>query len=146
LGLAAGAFVVAPRLASAAEQVSVRLKWLPQAQFAGFYVAKAKGFYDAAGLDLTINPGGPNLNSEALVSAGSDTFGVGGGADSIMAARTKNLPIVALALPFQLAQHAGGAQDVESRVGDFRGKGRDLLHRRAVHALRHAGQRACRNR
>jgi NitT/TauT family transport system substrate-binding protein len=124
LGLAAGALVVGPRLASAAENVSVRLKWLPQAQFAGFYVAKAKGFYDAASLDVTINPGGPNLNSEALVSAGSDTFGVGGGADSIMAARTKNLPIVALALPFQLSPNTLVARKTSGIKGpkDFRGK------------------------
>ena len=34
------------------------------------YVAKAKGFYEAEGLDLTINPGGPNLNGETLVASG----------------------------------------------------------------------------
>jgi len=51
--------------AQALETVSLRLKWLTQAQFAGFYVAKAKGFYEEAGLDLTINPGGPNLTFRA---------------------------------------------------------------------------------
>jgi NitT/TauT family transport system substrate-binding protein len=123
--LGAGALIAVPRFASAAaEKVSVRLKWLPQAQFAGFYVAKAKGFYDAAGLDLTINPGGPNLNSEALVSAGSDTFGVGGGTDSILAARVKNLPIVALALEFQLSANILVARKSSGITSpkDFRGK------------------------
>eukprot|EP01035_Chromulina_nebulosa_P002146 gene2146-2888_t len=66
--VAASMALLAGMPASAAEKVSVRLKWLAQAQFAGFYVAKAKGFYDQAGLDLTINPGGPNLNVETLVA------------------------------------------------------------------------------
>jgi NitT/TauT family transport system substrate-binding protein len=137
LGLGAGVLAFAPRLASAAEKVSVRLKWLPQCQFAGFYVAKAKGYYDAAGLDMTINPGGPNINSEALVSAGSDTFGVGGGADSIMVARTKNLPIVALALPFQLSPNTLVARKTSKITGpkDFRGKKVATFFTGAQHAF-----------
>jgi NitT/TauT family transport system substrate-binding protein len=39
----------------------VQLKWLPQAQFAGYYVAAAKGYYKEAGLDVTIKPGGPTF-------------------------------------------------------------------------------------
>ena len=45
--------------ALAADKVTVQLKWLPQAQFAGYYVAAAKGFYKEADLDVTIKPGGP---------------------------------------------------------------------------------------
>ena len=52
--LAAGA-------AAAQDKVTVQLKWLPQAQFAGYYVAAAKGFYKDAGLDVTIKPGGPDI-------------------------------------------------------------------------------------
>jgi NitT/TauT family transport system substrate-binding protein len=62
--------------ASAQEKVSVRLRWVPQAQFAGIYVAEAKGFYKDVGLDMTINPGGPNINVETLVASGADPFGV----------------------------------------------------------------------
>ena len=124
LGLGAGALLAAPRIASAAEKVSIRLKWLTQAQFAGYYVAKAKGFYADNGLDVTINPGGPNINSEALVSAGSDTFGVGGGTDSILFGRAKNLPIVAIALCFQLSTNILVARKSSGIVSakDFRGK------------------------
>ncbi|MBC7482287.1 MAG: ABC transporter substrate-binding protein, partial [Rhizobacter sp.] len=39
--------------AAAADKVTVQLKWLPQAQFAGYYVAAAKGFYKDADLDVT---------------------------------------------------------------------------------------------
>ena len=45
--------------AYAAEPVVLQLKWVPQAQFAGYYVAQAKGFYKDAGLDVTIKPTGP---------------------------------------------------------------------------------------
>ena len=124
LGLGAGALLAVPRMASAAEKVSVRLKWLPQAQFAGFYVAKAKNFYADSGLDVTINPGGPNINSESLVSAGSDTFGVGGGTDSILFGRVKNLPIAAISMAFQLSPNILVARKSSGIVSpkDFRGK------------------------
>ena len=45
--------------AHAADKVTLQLKWVTQAQFAGYYVAKDKGFYKEAGLDVTIKPGGP---------------------------------------------------------------------------------------
>ena len=85
-----------PAAAQTLAKASLRLKWLPQAQFAGFYVALAKGYYKAEGIDLTINPGGPNLLTENLVATGADTFGLSGGTDSVFAARDKNLPIVCI--------------------------------------------------
>jgi len=45
--------------ARAADKVTLQLKWVAQAQFAGYYVAKAKNYYKDADLDVTINPGGP---------------------------------------------------------------------------------------
>lgn len=87
--------------AQSSTQASLRLKWLPQAQFAGFYVAKAKGYYEDEGIDLTINPGGPNVLTENLVASGSDTFGLAGGAESVLAARDKGLPVVAIGLGTQ---------------------------------------------
>jgi NitT/TauT family transport system substrate-binding protein len=83
-------------------KASLRLKWLPQAQFAGFYVALAKGYYKAEGIDLTINPGGPNLLTENLVATGADTFGLSGGTDSVLAARDKALPIVSIGVLHQI--------------------------------------------
>lgn len=110
--------------ASAAEKVSLRLKWLAQAQFAGFYVAKAKGFYDQAGLDLTINPGGPNLNVETLVAAGNDTFGLAGGTETVLLAREKGLPLVCIgvtvqATPFTYVTYKDSGI---TKVKDFAGK------------------------
>src|SRR4051812_38293653 len=51
----------------AADKVTVQLKWVPQAQFAGYYVAQAKGYYKDAGLDVTIKPGGPDVSPVQVV-------------------------------------------------------------------------------
>jgi NitT/TauT family transport system substrate-binding protein len=101
--LAAGSLTTpAPASAQSLTKASLRLKWLPQAQFAGFYVALAKGYYKAEGIDLTINPGGPNLLPENLVATGADTFALSGGSDSVFAARDKGLPIVCIGVSHQI--------------------------------------------
>lgn len=89
--------------ASAADltPASLRLKWLPQAQFMGYYVAKAKGYYANEGIDLTINPGGPNIIAENMVASGNNTFGHAGGMTSLLQAREKGLPIVGIGMLFQ---------------------------------------------
>jgi NitT/TauT family transport system substrate-binding protein len=87
-------------LARAADPLTLQLKWVTQAQFAGYYVAKAKGFYKAENLDVTIKPGGPDINPEQVIA--------GGGADvvvdwmpSALAAREKGVSIVNIAQVFQ---------------------------------------------
>jgi NitT/TauT family transport system substrate-binding protein len=83
-----------------AEEVKLQLKWVTQAQFAGYYVAKDKGFYKDEGLEVTILPGGPDVAPTQVMA--------GGGADvmvdwmpSALAAREKGLPIVNIAQPFK---------------------------------------------
>ncbi|MGN0650477.1 MAG: ABC transporter substrate-binding protein [Oscillospiraceae bacterium] len=56
--------------------VSVQLKWLPQAQFMGYYVAEAKGYYDEVGLDVTIVSGGGDISETTAVYNGTVDFGV----------------------------------------------------------------------
>lgn len=84
----------------AADLLTLQLKWVAQAQFAGYYVAKAKGFYDKAGLDVTIKAGGPDINPSQVIA--------GGGADvivdwmpSALAAREKGVPLVNIAQIFK---------------------------------------------
>lgn len=86
--------------AASAEELTLQLKWVTQAQFAGYYVAKDKGFYTDEGLDVTIKPGGPDIAPEQVIA--------GGGADVIvdwmaaaLAAREKGLPLVNIAQPFK---------------------------------------------
>jgi NitT/TauT family transport system substrate-binding protein len=125
MALAAGSLAHSiPAAAQTLTKASLRLKWLPQAQFAGFYVALAKGYYKAEGIDLTINPGGPNLLTENLVATGADTFGLSGGSDSVFAARDKGLPIVCIGVahqitPFIFVTRKDGPVKT---LGDFKGK------------------------
>ena len=87
-------------ISEAAESVTVRLKWFNQAQFAGFYVAKEKGMYQAVGLDVAIQPGGPDFPSIQMIAGGNEQFGVTS-ADQILVARSKGVPVVALAVLYR---------------------------------------------
>ncbi len=62
------ALCMAATAAHAADALTLQLKWVAQAQFAGYYVAKAKGFYDAEGLDVTIKAGGPDVNPSQVIA------------------------------------------------------------------------------
>jgi len=68
--LAAAALVLASTVAHAADKLTLQLKWVTQGQFAGYYVAQAKGFYKAENLDITIKPGGPDINPSQVIAAG----------------------------------------------------------------------------
>src|SRR6202166_2299053 len=98
--LAIGLLMSGSVLAPAAQAVTVRLKWLHQAQFAGYYVAKDKGYYEAAGLDVSIQPGGSDFPAIQMVAGGNEQFGVTG-ADQILIARSKGVPVVALAVIYR---------------------------------------------
>jgi ABC-type nitrate/sulfonate/bicarbonate transport system substrate-binding protein len=80
--------------------LKVRLKWLHQAQFAGFYVAREKGFYRDEGLDVTLNAGGVDFPAVQMVAGGGEDFGVTA-ADQILLAREKGVPVVALAVIYR---------------------------------------------
>jgi NitT/TauT family transport system substrate-binding protein len=93
-----GTALAAP--AQAADPVTIQLKWVTQAQFAGYYVAKAKNYYKDANLDVTIKPGGPDLAPPQVIA--------GGGADvivdwmpSALASREKGVSLVNVAQPFK---------------------------------------------
>ncbi len=99
------AFSLAATTVLAADEVTLQLKWVGQAQFAGYFVAEAKGYYDEEGLDVTIKPGGPDIAPEQVIA--------GGGADVIttwmaagLAARERGVPLVNIAQPFK----TGGLQ------------------------------------
>ncbi|MBY5934791.1 ABC transporter substrate-binding protein [Tateyamaria omphalii] len=84
----------------AADDVTLQLKWVTQAQFAGYYVALEKGFYGEEDLNVTIKPGGPDIAPTQVLA--------GGGADvtvewmpAALAAREKGLPMVNIAQPFK---------------------------------------------
>ena len=57
-------------------KVTIQLKWVTQAQFAGYYAAKAKGYYKDAGLDVNLKVGGPDIVNEQTVLSKQAEFGV----------------------------------------------------------------------
>jgi NitT/TauT family transport system substrate-binding protein len=85
--------------AHAADKVTVQLKWVPQAQFAGYYVAQEKGYYKAEGLDVTIKPGGPDI-SPVQVIAGNGADVVVNWMPDALAAREAGVPLVNIAQVF----------------------------------------------
>ncbi len=98
--LLAGAMMVAAGAGLAADKVTLQLKWVTQAQFAGYYVAKDKGFYGEENLDVEIKPGGPDIAPPQVIA--------GGGADvvldwmpSALATREKGVKLVNIAQPFK---------------------------------------------
>ncbi len=100
LGMLALCAVVTASASFAADKVTLQLKWVTQAQFAGYFVAKDKGFYKDAGLDVTIKPGGPDVAPPQVIA--------GGGADvvvdwapSALATREKGVSLVNIAQPFK---------------------------------------------
>jgi NitT/TauT family transport system substrate-binding protein len=87
---------------AAAEKAKVRvqLKWVTQAQFAGYYAAKEKGFYDQENLDVTIIPGGPDIVPEQVVAGGGAEFGIDW-LPSLLSSRDQGVPLVNIAQVFQ---------------------------------------------
>ncbi len=114
---------LAPLSAQAADKVTLQLKWVTQAQFAGYYVAKDKGFYKEESLDVEIKTGGPDLAPSLVIA--------GGGADVIiewmpaaLASREKGVALVNIAQPFK---KSGLMLTCRKETGivkpeDFRGK------------------------
>jgi NitT/TauT family transport system substrate-binding protein len=56
--------------------VRLQLKWVTQAQFAGYYAALNLGYYEEEGLAVEILPGGPDINPEQVVASGGAEFGL----------------------------------------------------------------------
>jgi NitT/TauT family transport system substrate-binding protein len=97
VALAAATFAVPA--AHAADAITMKIKWVPQAQFDGYYVAQAKGFYKDENLNVTVKPGGPDAAPEPVIASG--------GADVIvdwmgaaLAAREAGVKLVNIAQPF----------------------------------------------
>lgn len=121
--LAAVSFAGTSAMAQGKDKLTLQLKWVAQAQFAGYFVAKEKGYYAEQNLDVTIKPGGPDIAPEQVIA--------GGGADvivnwlpSALAAREKGLPLVNVAQFFTRAGNNVTCRRSSgiASPGDFKGK------------------------
>lgn len=84
---------------SANDKITLQLKWTHQFQFAGYYAAKAQGFYKKAGLDVEIIEAGPEINPTEELLSGKANYAVG--SSSVLLDRLSGKPIVVLAVIFQ---------------------------------------------
>ncbi|MGQ0669429.1 MAG: ABC transporter substrate-binding protein [Actinomycetota bacterium] len=84
------------------DKVTVQLKWVTQAQFAGYYAALDQGYYEDEGLDVTILPGGPDITPEQVVAGGQAEFGLNW-LPSTLAQRDQGVDLVNIAQVFTRA-------------------------------------------
>src|SRR5213594_2923594 len=107
IGFVAAAALVAAggtgAFGAAKDRVTLQLKWVAQAQFAGYYAAKEKGLYGAEQLDVTIRPGGLDIVPERVVADGGAQFGLDW-LPRLLSAREQGAPLVNIA---QVFAHSG---------------------------------------
>ena len=117
------AFVFVSTSAWAVDQVKLSLDWVPQGEHGGFFQALAQGYYTEQGIELEIIPGGPSVNTKAMLMADQVEFNIGGSAGAFNYAQ-QDLPFRAVAAFFQktpqvLMSHPNVGIDHPS---DFKGK------------------------
>jgi ABC-type nitrate/sulfonate/bicarbonate transport systems, periplasmic components len=117
-GLALAATTSTAALAADLTPVSFGTNWLAQAEHGGYYQAVADGTYAACGLDVTIQPGGPQVNNRALMMADKIQFHMGGDLLQAFNAAKEGIPVVAVAATFQkhpqvIIAHPGKAKTFE---------------------------------
>lgn len=121
--LAALAWLALPGLALAQDQVTFGTNWKAQAEHGGFYQALATGIYEKHGLDVTIRPGGPQVNHRQLLLAGKIDFNMAGNMFAAFNNAENDIPTVMVAAIFQkepqiLMAHPGAGNDsLEDLVG-----------------------------
>jgi NitT/TauT family transport system substrate-binding protein len=107
---------------AAKDKVTIQLKWVTQAQFAGYYAALEKGYYDDENLDVSIKVGGPDITPEQVVASGGAEFGLDW-LPSLLATRDKGGDLVNIAQVFarsgmtELTWKDSGISDVAGMKG-----------------------------
>jgi NitT/TauT family transport system substrate-binding protein len=114
--LAAAAASIATAGAQAQDKVSFGTNWRAQAEHGGYYQAVAAGIYAKHGLDVTIRPGGPQVNNAQLLAAGRIDFNMGGSTFNSLNYVVEKVPIATIAAIFQkdpivLIAHPGAGND-----------------------------------
>ena len=107
----------------AKDSIKLSLDWVPQAEHGGYFQAIAKGYYADQGIELEIIPGGPSVNTKAMLMSDQVDFNIGGSAGALNYAK-QDLPFRAVAAFFQktpqvLMSHPNVGIDHPS---DFKGK------------------------
>jgi NitT/TauT family transport system substrate-binding protein len=124
-----GGLILAPRDAAtpvrarqSVDHVRVQLKWATQAQFAGYYAAKALGLYETAGLDVDLLTGSAEVTPELAVASGGAEFGIDW-LPSLLVSREQGMDLVNIAQVFQrsatteITWRSSGLTSIESLRG-----------------------------
>ena len=110
------------KAASKLTPVTIQLQWVPQAQFAGYYAAQDLGYYKAAGLNVKLLNGGPQIVPGQVVASGRAQFGVNW-LTALLAARDQGTQLVDIAQVFarsgmtQLTWKSSGINTVAKMKG-----------------------------
>lgn len=115
---ALGASALALSTQAEAADVVFGTNWLAQAEHGGFYQSVADGTYAECGLNVSIVPGGPQVNNRALLLAGRIDYHMGGDLLQAFNAVKEGIPVVAVAAAFQkhpqvILAHPGKAESFE---------------------------------
>lgn len=89
----------APSLAL--DKVTFGTNWKAQAEHGGYYYAVAYGIYEKYGLEVSIRPGGPQVNHPQLLAAGRIDFNMGGNLNSTFNFVENKVPMTMIAAIFQ---------------------------------------------
>ncbi len=100
-GAAAGGFVSVDADAQGRPTINLQLGWLLSGNQLGEVVAKHKGFYEAEGINLAFQPGGPNIDGVAVVAAGRFEVGQVSSSPSLMLAASQDIPVRCFAVGAQ---------------------------------------------
>ena len=101
LSLVIGLGMASLASAQTLDKVSFGTNWVPEAEHGGFFQAVADGTYKRYGLDVTIVPGGPNVNNRILMASGKIDFFMSANTLQSFDAVANNIPTVAIAAMFQ---------------------------------------------
>jgi NitT/TauT family transport system substrate-binding protein len=115
IGIALGTALALCR-GAAAETVNFGTDWKAEAEHGGFYQAIATGIYQRHGLEVTLRPGGPQVNHAQLLAAGVLDFNIASNSFVPLNFVHENIPMVAVAAIFQkdpsvLIAHPGRGED-----------------------------------
>ena len=116
LGLALAVLVASAVSATADDKVTFGTDWKAEAEHGGYYQAIATGIYKKHGLDVTLRPGGPQVNHAQLLAAGRLDFNEAPNSFISLNFVKENIPMVAVAAIFQkdpsvLIAHTGVGND-----------------------------------
>jgi len=107
--------MLCPLSAAANEKVRLQLKWPHHYMFAGYYAAKEKGYYQAAGLDVEFIPNKKGEDPVQKVLDGKAEFGVG--TCDLLIRRQQGAPLVVMAVIFQQSDRDLSGRSIKNEPG-----------------------------